>query len=162
MQMQWLSRIASALSVSSRASPWLCDLVLHRRPPQGRYRLTRQGMHSRSRRSVKAEPREKDPWLLVSSPSLNDLTARQIVQIYAQRMQIEQSFRDLKCDRFGCAFKYSLLAMPIAYPYFCSSMRWPRFWRGYRAMSLHARAAVTYGGIFSVASPCGLCAPVVR
>jgi hypothetical protein len=27
-------------------------------------------------------------------------------------MQIEQSFRDLKCDRFGCAFCHSLTRQP--------------------------------------------------
>ena len=40
------------------------------------------------------------------------LSARQIVGIYSRRMQIEQSFRDLKCDRFGCAFYYSLTRKP--------------------------------------------------
>jgi hypothetical protein len=132
-----------------QSEPWRCDLVLYRRPSQGRYRLTRQGMRSRSRRSVKAESRERDPWLLVTSPSLHDLTALQIVRIYAKRMQIEQSFRDLKCERFGCAFKYSLtrhahrLSLLLLIHALATFLAW------LSALSLDTRAAVIHGGIIS-------------
>jgi transposase len=53
-----------------------------------------------------AQKRERDPWLLVASCALSMLSVRQIVTIYSKRMQIEQSFRDLKCERFGCALYY--------------------------------------------------------
>jgi hypothetical protein len=92
--------------------PWISDLVLYQRPKRGRYCLTRCGARSQSRRSVKAETRERDPWLLVTSPGLASLSAKQIVNIYAKRMQIEASFRDLKCARYGCAFDYSLTRHP--------------------------------------------------
>ena len=49
---------------------------------------------------------------LIAAPSLHNLSAHQIVNIYAKRMQIEQSFRDLKCERFGCAFYYSRTRKP--------------------------------------------------
>lgn len=48
-----------------------------------------------------------EPWLLIVSPALNDLSADDIVRLYAQRMQIEESFRDLKNERFGHALCHS-------------------------------------------------------
>jgi len=89
-----------------QSMPWRCDLVLVRRHRQGRIYRTCYGRRARARKSRKAERRNQEPWLLATS--LTDVSARAVVAIYAKRMQIEQSFRDLKCDRFGCAFHYSL------------------------------------------------------
>jgi hypothetical protein len=46
--------------------------------------------------------------LLVASPQLADLNARQLTVLYARRMQIEASFRDLKSHRYGQGFEDSL------------------------------------------------------
>jgi IS4 transposase len=43
----------------------------------------------------------------MDSPEL-PLTARQMVRIYARRMQIELSFRELKSHRYGQGFEDSL------------------------------------------------------
>ena len=43
----------------------------------------------------------------MASPELK-LSARQLVALYARRMQIESSFRDLKSHRYGQAFEDSL------------------------------------------------------
>lgn len=56
--------------------------------------------------------RTKEPWLLTVSKSLNRLSATRITRLYAQRMQIEQSFRDLKSHRDGCAFEDTLTRDP--------------------------------------------------
>jgi len=93
-------------------NPLQVDLVLYRKKRMGRVKLNRHGQRSRSYTSLKAEKREREPWLLVASRELADLSARQLVAIYAKRMQIEQSFRDLKCERFGCAFSLSLTRKP--------------------------------------------------
>jgi hypothetical protein len=93
-------------------NPWVSDLVLYQRPKRGRYCLTRRGARSQSRRAVKAEVREREPWLLVVSPELDAFSAQQIVKVYGKRMQIEESFRDLKCARFGCAFDHSQTRHP--------------------------------------------------
>jgi len=89
-----------------RNAPWQCDLVLVRKRHRRRRCLTARGERARSRKSLKAERASREPWLLATS--LTDLSNQQIVAIYAKRMQIEESFRDLKCDRLGCAFHYSL------------------------------------------------------
>jgi len=88
--------------------PYRIDLVLYRKPRQHRHRLSvRRGGSCLEQASVKARRRESEPWLLVISPTLRHLQPRQLVAIYAKRMQIEQSFRDLKCDRCGSAFRFS-------------------------------------------------------
>jgi len=95
------------------SNPWQVDLVLYRKKRAGRRKLNRRnGTRCRSHASQQAERREREPWLLVVSTGLSHLSARQIVATYAKRMQIEQSFRDLKCDRFGYGFYYSLTRKP--------------------------------------------------
>jgi hypothetical protein len=84
-----------------RSHPTPCRLVLIKRESKGRNRRTRMGKHSRSRTSLKAGRGAREPWLLASSPRLAHLSPEAIVALYAQRMRIEQSFRDLKNERGG-------------------------------------------------------------
>ena len=65
------------------------------------------GERAKDNKSRQVAARESEPWLLAVSPQL-DHHATQIVALYAKRMQIEQSFRDLKSHRFGMAFEDSL------------------------------------------------------
>ena len=85
-----------------------CDLVLYKNAPCGRIRTTHRGKRSQSIRSKRAEKGAKEPWLLATSLSREEFTEKQIVNLYAKRMQIEKSFRDLKCAHYGCAFDHSL------------------------------------------------------
>lgn len=85
-----------------------CNLVLYRKGKCGRIRTTHRGKRSQSIQSQRAEKAAQEPWLLASSLSDKEFTAKQIVNIYAKRMQIEKSFRDLKCVQYGCAFDHSL------------------------------------------------------
>lgn len=48
--------------------------------------------------------RGRDPWLLATS--LTDLTAAQVVDAYALRMKIEETFRDAKNHRFGWSLRH--------------------------------------------------------
>jgi hypothetical protein len=91
-----------------RAKPWRCRMVVHAKPPKGRKQRNRQGAPSRTKKSKQNASREREPWLLVASPALSHLSARQMVALYARRMQIELSFRDLKSHRYGHAFEDSL------------------------------------------------------
>jgi Transposase DDE domain len=131
------------------SDPWRSDLVLYRRPKRGRFRLTRMGTRSYSRRSSQAERRERDPWLLVAAPALADLSAAQIVALYAKRMQIEQSFRDLKCERFGCAFKYSLTRTSQRLLILLLLHALATFVAWLMAISLERTADIQFGGITS-------------
>lgn len=90
-----------------RSRPMVSRLVLYDKPPRGRADITRYGTRARNAYSRKIAQRESDPWLLAVSPTL-ELTAAQVVAIYARRMQIEQSFRDLKSHRYGVGLEDSL------------------------------------------------------
>jgi hypothetical protein len=84
-----------------RRNPVETRLVLVRLPARGRYRLNIYGRRRASRTSGKCARAARDPWLLAASRQLDHLTAHTIVRLYAQRMRIEQSFRDTKNLRFG-------------------------------------------------------------
>jgi hypothetical protein len=133
-----------------QSEPWSVDLVLYRKPRHGRVRLSiRKGTRSRSHTSLKAQRRESEPWLLVVSPELRHLCARQLVSIYSKRMQIEQSFRDLKCERFGCAFNYSLTRDPRRIAILLLIHALATFVAWLAALSIALIMQVRYGGVKS-------------
>jgi DDE family transposase len=82
----------------------LCRLVLIKRIKQGRHKKGRLGKRVHSSQSLKSARAQREPWLLAASPQLDHLSAQAVVAVYAQRMQIEESFRDLKSDRFGLGY----------------------------------------------------------
>ncbi len=91
-----------------RSHPHLCRLVVQRKPSRGRKHRTCHGRVAANKHSLANAAREREPWLLAVSPSLQALKARQVTAIYAKRMQIELAFRDMKSHRYGCAFEDSL------------------------------------------------------
>ncbi|MFT3755178.1 MAG: IS4 family transposase [Pseudoxanthomonas sp.] len=96
------------LMQTNRSDPISCRLVVYAKPPQGRKHRTVQGDVARNSYSRKVAAREREPWLLVISPSLSNASARQLVNLYTRRMQIESSFRDLKSHRYGQGFEDNL------------------------------------------------------
>jgi hypothetical protein len=131
------------------SNPWTADLVRYKKVRRGRLRLNRHGERSRAHTSLKAAKRERDPLLLVVSPSLHALSPRRLVSIYATRMQIEQSFRDLKCDRFGCAFSHSLTRKPQRIAMLLLLHALATFVAWLSALSQTRAALTQYGGIVS-------------
>lgn len=86
-----------------------CRAVLMRRPPKGRHQiLTRSGRRASSGQAGKMARTGGEPWFLVYSESLSRLTVHRVTALYAKRMQIESSFRDLKSHRYGAAFEDTL------------------------------------------------------
>lgn len=96
------------MMTTNRSRPLDCRCVIYGKAPKGRKHWTRRGKVARSKISQQCARREKEPWLLVASPTLDTLSARQLVKLYARRMQIEASFRDLKSHRYGQGFEDSL------------------------------------------------------
>jgi hypothetical protein len=92
----------------AQSNPLSCRMVLIRQRKRGRIELTRRGKPAQSAHSHKMRARAKEPWLLAVSHSLDHLPAPAVVGLYGKRMQIEQSFRDLKSHRYGCAFEDTL------------------------------------------------------
>jgi hypothetical protein len=72
-----------------RSNPIAAVIVLVRLAPQGRRGNNAFGKRSRSKASQQSARAAKEPWLLVASPKLAELRAKQVVKLYRQRMQIE-------------------------------------------------------------------------
>jgi Transposase DDE domain len=101
------ARVLGAFQIV-RSRPTECRLIVHATPPKGRVHRTLQGERCRAHYSRQNAQRHSEPWLLAASPDLDFLSTTQVIAIYARRMQIEQSFRDLKSHRFGVGFEDSL------------------------------------------------------
>lgn len=72
-------------------------LVIYKRRAKGRKDMNIMGDDIRKDKcSRSCAAREKEPWLLATSLSGSSATAKRVVKIYATRMQIEESFRDIK------------------------------------------------------------------
>jgi hypothetical protein len=84
-----------------RSNPVEARLVLAKRPARARHCLNIHGRRRAATSSLKCARASREPWLLAASTRLQHLTPASIVQLYAQRMRIEQSFRDTKNLRFG-------------------------------------------------------------
>lgn len=85
--------------------PYACFLHLYpgfkRGPGRPRKPFRSTYAHQRSRLPA------REPWLLATSLPPRPWTARRVVQLYKKRMQIEETFRDMKNARWGYALEYA-------------------------------------------------------
>lgn len=88
-----------------RSNPTSCRLVLMKSRAKGRHGVTKFGKPSRSKHTQRCRVAQSEPWLLAVSPSLDTMSAAQVVRLYAGRMQIEQTFRDLKNAQWGMGLR---------------------------------------------------------
>lgn len=95
-----------------RSNPVPCRLVMIKRKPRGRKCKTAFGKDSRSRHSKKQRAGQSEPWLLATAPSLSKLSAKEVVDLYSGRMQIEETFRDLKNTQWGMGMSSSQTRHP--------------------------------------------------
>ncbi|MBF0219427.1 MAG: IS4 family transposase [Gammaproteobacteria bacterium] len=89
----------------AKTSPLSCRIVSLKKPPQGRKDRNKRGDVARKSKSRDHAQSEREGWVLATS--LSELAPVQITNIYKQRMQIEQGFRDTKSPRFGLGMDYS-------------------------------------------------------
>lgn len=84
--------------IMRRKNSFATHLVVYKQTSKGRKNLTATGERSRASSNSRSNAsREQEPWLLATSlPSKTVREAKKIVKIYRTRMQIEESFRDLK------------------------------------------------------------------
>ncbi len=95
-----------------RSNPVVCRLVLYKKPNCHRQAKTALGKRARCGHSLKQAKTQSEPWLLAVSPSLAELDAQAVVDLYSGRMQIEQSFRDVKNPRWGLGLSLSQTTRP--------------------------------------------------
>ena len=79
---------------------------LYKEKPKGRKLLNKSGAERSSSKANKYKKSSRDPWLLVSSLSGRGMD-KVVVNKYFQRMQIEESFRDLKSSQYGLGFEHA-------------------------------------------------------
>lgn len=96
----------------ARANATPCRLVLYKKTPQGRHHRTAFGKRATSTNSKKHRAAQIEPWLLAVSTELKTLSAKQVVAIYSGRMQIEQTFRDVKNAQWGLGLAESQTRKP--------------------------------------------------
>jgi hypothetical protein len=84
-----------------RNHPLAGRLVLIMQNLRGRKHRSLAGPARRGHQSRKHAVRAREPWLLIASHSLQDLSAKQLVRLYQTRMQIEEGFRDTKSVAYG-------------------------------------------------------------
>jgi hypothetical protein len=87
----------------TRNNPIECNLLLFKQKKKGRIKYGKHGAPVRSSNSKKNAARAREPWLLASSLTSSSRT----VKLYKTRMQIEESFRDLKSSRYGLGLEQS-------------------------------------------------------
>ena len=85
--------------------PFDCTLVLIKQKSKGRHAKNSDGSVKKSKISLKHSEGATDPWLLATNLPAHRTLSEQVVGIYRQRMQIEESFRDMKSTRFGLGFE---------------------------------------------------------
>lgn len=84
-----------------------CNMFLFKGKPNGRKRYNKEGKVSKREYSQVCSKGHRDPLLVVTSLDENAYTAKQIINLYERRMEIEEEFRDLKSPRYGFGLKYS-------------------------------------------------------
>ncbi len=82
-------------------NPLAAWIVLLRQPNKKRKSVTYTGKKRQAKRDKVHANREKEPWLLVASLSLQARSAIQMIKLYQTRMQIEEGFRDCKATHYG-------------------------------------------------------------
>lgn len=88
------------------------NFVLYKGANKKRHKLNRNKKLSRSGKSKLYSKANKEPWVLVTSLFLTKDIAKQAVNIYRQRMRIEENIRDTKCPHYGLGLKKSLSRTP--------------------------------------------------
>jgi len=89
----------------NRSNPLACRFVIVKQRAKGRHSLNRSGQTRRSKASKTPAKRATDPWLLSTSLPTCSTLAKRVMKIYSQRMQIEESFRDMKSRQYGLGFE---------------------------------------------------------
>jgi len=92
------------LMTLSRSNPQAGYLYTYKKTKQHRVKRNHFGQQVESKHSKYNAKRNREPWVLVSS--LNQ-SAKSIIRLYSTRMQIEESFRDVKNVRWGLCLSHS-------------------------------------------------------
>ncbi len=92
----------------TKSRPLLTSLTLYKGKKRGRVCYTAFGKPARARHTEKPSAAAREPWLLASNLPKALHSAHRVVALYRRRMQIEESFRDMKSPRYGFALRENM------------------------------------------------------
>jgi hypothetical protein len=78
-----------------------CHFICYKESKKARVKLNKNKKKCMGGHSQKHAKANREPWMLATSLPYSKLLAEQAVKIYKQRMQIEETFRDTKNNRYG-------------------------------------------------------------
>ncbi len=92
-----------------------CHLHLYKAAPKHRAdkRSSKAGRNHTAQQSYRLG--SKEPWLLATNLPTEAFSSTQVVKLYARRMQIEETFRDLKSLQYGMGLRQSRSRCPRRY-----------------------------------------------
>jgi hypothetical protein len=90
----------------TREHEYICRLVTTKRAPKGRVLKDSRGNTKGKGASGRYKSGAKEPWILATNLPNVEYKSTEIVNLYSKRMQIEESFRDLKSHQFGLCGRY--------------------------------------------------------
>lgn len=96
----------------ARSAPLQTRLYVYKGRRKGRVMYTAYGKPARGRHTEKPSAAAREPWLLASNLPPGSTTAKRVTALYRLRMQIEESFRDMKSTRNGLALRENLGKRP--------------------------------------------------
>lgn len=82
-----------------------CRIITSPKKLGGRKKSSRPSKNDRAGRDG-CRRSAKEPWILATNLSSEQYSTTQIILYYSKRMQIEESFRDLKSHQFGLSARY--------------------------------------------------------
>lgn len=92
----------------SKSSEFKCKGVLYKGKNGHRIKRKKRGGKSQCTTDKYQQQKATEPWLLIFNlPSRVSVKANKVVNIYRQRMQIEESFRDTKNGKLGVSLEYA-------------------------------------------------------
>lgn len=87
-------------------------IVIYKGKNKNRHKLNLNKKISTGGMSKRYSDAAKEPWILVTSLPQARNNPAHIVNLYRQRMRIEENFRDTKCSHYGQGLKHSLTKRP--------------------------------------------------
>ena len=114
---EWIPVKDYYAKATRRARHLFCGLLAKKNSVEGHFYLYQGENKNRQRKNLRGKKIQssvslkhakggREPWLLLSSLSNEDCSAKQVVAIYKMRMQIEEAFRDLKNTRNGFSLRH--------------------------------------------------------
>jgi hypothetical protein len=92
----------------AKQNPFDCNLFIYKKPKVGRVRKNKDGSIKKRNKDHDYEKSAREPWLLATNLPKRHTLAKKVVEIYSQRMQIEEIFRDTKSPHYGLGIRLTL------------------------------------------------------